>query len=83
MFIDIPMVREGDREHADLARMRAMVRGPAGRTYPASLAADLLVRGIGRRSRRVLVPASLRAQHLLRGLLGRVGFVGPRRQRGS
>ena len=69
MFIDTPLVRDGDREHADLARMRSMLRGPARKTYPASMAADALVRGIQRRARQVFVPGSLKYQHLLRGVI--------------
>ena len=69
MFIDTPMVRDGDREHSDLAQMRAMLPGPAGKTYPVSLAADRLAHGIRRRSRRIFVPSSLRWQYALRGLI--------------
>ncbi|MFJ1257837.1 SDR family NAD(P)-dependent oxidoreductase [Cupriavidus sp. CuC1] len=72
MFIDTPMVREADREHAEFARMRSMLRGPAGKTYSVSLAADRLVRGIQSRKRRVFVPGSLRVQHILRGALSRL-----------
>ena len=69
MFIDTPLVRDGDCEHADLARMRSMLRGPARKTYPVSVAADALARGIERRARQVFVPGSLRYQHLLRGVI--------------
>ena len=69
-FIDTPMVRDADSEHSDFARMRAMLPGPAGKAYPVSLAADALVKAVNRRSRQVFVPASVRAQHLLRGLVG-------------
>jgi len=72
MFIDTPMVREGDRQHSDLATMRAMLPGPAGKTYPVSLAADRLSKGIRRRANRIFVPSSLRWQYYLRGLLGPV-----------
>lgn len=72
MFIDTPMVRDADREHAEFARMRSMLRGPAGKTYPVSLAADRLVRGINRRKRCVFVPASLRLQYILRGAISRL-----------
>lgn len=70
MFIDTPMVRDGDRDHADLARMRAMLPGAAGKTYPVSAAADALVAAIRGRKRRVFVPRSLRVQHWGRGVLG-------------
>ena len=69
MFIDTPMVREMDVEQADLAHMRKSLPGPAGRTYPVSVAADRIVDGIRRSATRVFVPASLRWQYLLRGLL--------------
>ena len=70
MFIDTPMVRELDREHDDLAQMRKRLPGPAGKTYPVSLAADHLADGISRRATRIFVPSSLRWQYLLRGMLG-------------
>jgi hypothetical protein len=69
MFIDTPMVRDADREHADFARTRARLPGAASKTFPVSLAADRIVRGIRRRQRRVFVPGSLRVQYLLRGFL--------------
>ncbi|WP_433634877.1 SDR family NAD(P)-dependent oxidoreductase [Nocardia sp. CA-120079] len=69
MFIDTPMVRDGDREHADLARMRSKLPGAAHKTFRVEVAADLLVRGIRRRARRIFVPRSLRIQHIIRGLL--------------
>jgi hypothetical protein len=72
MFIDTPMVREGDRQHGDLATMRAMLPGPAGKTYPVSLAGDRLLKGVRRRANRIFVPSSLRWQYYLRGLLGPV-----------
>ncbi len=46
-----------------------MLRGPARKTYPASMAADALARGIQRRARQVFVPGSLKYQHLLRGVI--------------
>ena len=70
MFIDTPMLREGDREHSDMAAMRARLPGPAGKTYPVSLAAALLEKGIRRKAKRIYVPSSLRVQFALRGLLG-------------
>ncbi|MFF5145826.1 SDR family NAD(P)-dependent oxidoreductase [Streptomyces sp. NPDC013157] len=69
MFIDTPMVRDADHEHADFARTRARLPGAAGKTFPVSLAADRIVRGIQRRQRRVFIPGSLRLQYLLRGFL--------------
>jgi NAD(P)-dependent dehydrogenase (short-subunit alcohol dehydrogenase family) len=69
MFIDTPMVREMDHEQADIAHMRQKLPGPAGRTYPVSLAGDRIADGIRERATRVFVPSSLRWQFLLRGLL--------------
>jgi NAD(P)-dependent dehydrogenase (short-subunit alcohol dehydrogenase family) len=70
LFIDTPMLRDADQDHPDFAQMRALL-GPAGRAYPAALAADRLAAGIRRRSRRVFVPPSLRAQYVLRRVAGR------------
>jgi NAD(P)-dependent dehydrogenase (short-subunit alcohol dehydrogenase family) len=70
LFIDTPMVRDADVEHDDFARMRKMLPGPAGKSYPVSLAADALTRAVRRRSRRAFVPRSVRAQYLLRGVIG-------------
>jgi NAD(P)-dependent dehydrogenase (short-subunit alcohol dehydrogenase family) len=72
MFIDTPMVRDSDREHSDFARMRSMLRGPAAKTYPVSMAADALARGVEQRARQVFVPRSLKYQYLLRGVLNRL-----------
>jgi NAD(P)-dependent dehydrogenase (short-subunit alcohol dehydrogenase family) len=70
LFIDTPMVRDADTEHGDFARMRVLLPGPAGKSYPVSLAADTLARAVHRRSRRVFVPSSVRAQYVLRGVIG-------------
>jgi hypothetical protein len=70
LFIDTPMVRDADSEHGDFARMRSMLPGPAGKSYPVSLAADTLARAVHRRSRRAFVPRSVRLQYLLRGVIG-------------
>jgi hypothetical protein len=64
------MVRDADSEHGDFARMRAMLPGPAGKSYPVSLAADTLARAVHRRSRRAFVPRSVRLQYLMRGVIG-------------
>ena len=69
LFIDTPMVRDADSEHSDFARMRSMLPGGAGKSYPVSLAADALFRAVHRRSREVFVPSSLRVQHLFRGMV--------------
>jgi NAD(P)-dependent dehydrogenase (short-subunit alcohol dehydrogenase family) len=69
MFIDTPMVRDADREHADFARTRERLPGAAGKTFPVSLAADRILRGIQRRQHRVFIPGSLHLQYLLRGVL--------------
>ncbi|MFE7654733.1 SDR family NAD(P)-dependent oxidoreductase [Streptomyces bottropensis] len=69
MFIDTPMVRQGDRDHPDLELMRRKMPGSAGRALPVSMAADVLARGVARRSARIFVPGSMRAQYVLRGVI--------------
>jgi hypothetical protein len=49
--------------------MRKGLRGPARRTLPVGDAADAIVRGVQRRSRRVVAPRFVAALFRLRGLL--------------
>ena len=44
------------RQHPGFAAMRKGLRGPAGKTLPVGDAADAIVRGVQRRSRRVVAP---------------------------
>jgi NAD(P)-dependent dehydrogenase (short-subunit alcohol dehydrogenase family) len=68
-WIDTDMVRGTERHHADFASMRGRIRGPAGRTLPVADAADAIVRGVERRSRRVFAPGWVAALSRLRGLV--------------
>jgi len=72
MFIDTPMVRDADREHADFARVRTLLPGAAGKTFPVDLAAQRIVEGIRKRRKRIFIPGGLRVQFLLRGALSAV-----------
>ena len=49
--------------------MRKGLRGPAGKTLPVGDAADAIVRGVQRRSRRVVAPGFVGALYRLRGLI--------------
>jgi hypothetical protein len=49
--------------------MRKGLRGPAGKTLPVGDAADAIVRGVQRRSRRVVAPGFVGALYRLRGLV--------------
>ena len=70
MFVDTPMLRDGEGEHGDFTTMRKQLPGSAGKTYPVEYAAALLERGVRRRSARIFVPPSLRIQFTLKGVLG-------------
>lgn len=68
-WIDTDMVRGVDDRHPGFAAMRRGLRGPAGRTLPVGDAADAIVRGVERRSRRVVAPGFVAALYRLRGLV--------------
>ena len=68
-WIDTDMTRGGDSYHAGFAAMREGLRGPAGKTLPVGAAADAIVRGVQRRSRRVVAPGFVAAVYRLRGLI--------------
>ena len=68
-WIDTDMVRGAERSHPGFAAMREGLRGPAGRTLPVGDAADAIVRGVQRRSRRVVAPGFVGALYRLRGLV--------------
>jgi NAD(P)-dependent dehydrogenase (short-subunit alcohol dehydrogenase family) len=68
-FIDTDMVRGGDAHHPGFAGLRANLRGPASRTLPVSVAAKAIVRGVERRSRRIVAPGFVGALYRLRGLI--------------
>ena len=69
-WIATDLVAAGD-EHPAFAFFRSKLRGPAGRTYPLSDAADAMVAGIEGRARRVVAPGWVRAVLFSRGFLGR------------
>ena len=69
-WIATDLVAAGD-EHPAFAFFRSKLRGPAGRTYPLSDAADAMVAGIEDRARRVVAPGWVRAVLFSRGFLGR------------
>jgi NAD(P)-dependent dehydrogenase (short-subunit alcohol dehydrogenase family) len=68
-WIDTDMVRGADERAGLDGVRRRLTRGPAGKTYPLDAAADAIVDGIARRTRRVLVPGWLRGLIWLRGPL--------------
>jgi NAD(P)-dependent dehydrogenase (short-subunit alcohol dehydrogenase family) len=67
-WIDTEMVRGADRISA-FERMRSTLRWPASKTYPVSVAADAVVRGIEKRSKRVCGPGWIKAAQPWRGML--------------
>jgi NAD(P)-dependent dehydrogenase (short-subunit alcohol dehydrogenase family) len=68
-WIDTDMVRGAESHHPGFAAMRKGVRGPAGKTLPVGDAADAIVRGVHKRSRRVVAPGFVGALYRLRGLV--------------
>src|ERR671931_321076 len=68
-WIDTDMVRGTEAQHPGFAAMRAGLRGPVGKTLPASEAAEAIARGVERRSRRVVAPGFVGALYRLRGLI--------------
>jgi NAD(P)-dependent dehydrogenase (short-subunit alcohol dehydrogenase family) len=71
-WIDTDMVRGADRQHPGFAAMRSRLRGPAAKTLPVGDAADAIVRGVQRRSRRVVAPRFVGALYRLRGVIPEV-----------
>jgi NAD(P)-dependent dehydrogenase (short-subunit alcohol dehydrogenase family) len=68
-WIDTDMVRGADSHHPGFAAMRRGLRGPAGKTLPVSDAADAIVRGVQKRSRRVVAPGFVGLLYRVRGLV--------------
>ena len=68
-WIDTDMVRGAERQHQGFAAMRKGLRGPAGKTLPVADAAEAIVTGVERRSRRVMAPGFVGALYRLRGLI--------------
>ena len=69
-WIATDLVAAGD-EHPAFVFFRSKLRGPAGRTYPLSDAADAMVEGIESRARRVVAPGWVRALLFSRGFIAR------------
>src|SRR5215211_7686940 len=55
-WIDTDMVRGAERDSPEFAELRAQMRGPAGRTLPASAAGEAIARGVAARAPRVVAP---------------------------
>jgi NAD(P)-dependent dehydrogenase (short-subunit alcohol dehydrogenase family) len=68
-WIDTDLVRGAEHSHPGFAAMRKGLRGPAGKTLPVGAAADAIVRGVQRRSRRVVAPGFVGALYRLRGVV--------------
>src|SRR5919201_858401 len=68
-WVDTDMVRGAEAQHRGFAAMREGLRGPAGKTLPVGAAADAIVRGVERRSRRVVAPGWVGALFRVRGLV--------------
>jgi len=62
----------GADEHPAFAFFRSKLRSPFNKTYPVEIAAEALVRGLGRRSKRVAAPGWVRGALIARGLLNQL-----------
>jgi NAD(P)-dependent dehydrogenase (short-subunit alcohol dehydrogenase family) len=67
-WIDTEMVRGSDRINA-FQTMRSTLRWPLAKTYPVSVAADAVVRGIEKRAKRVCGPGWIKAMQPWRGMI--------------
>jgi NAD(P)-dependent dehydrogenase (short-subunit alcohol dehydrogenase family) len=67
-WVDTDLAR-GSEEHVEFRKLRESLKGPMGRTYPVSDAADAIVRGIETRARWALSPGWIRWMLYLRGVL--------------
>ena len=70
-WVDTDLAR-GSEEHVEFRKLRQSLRGPMGRTYPVSEAADAIVTGIETRTRAAMSPGWIRWMLLLRGVLPKV-----------
>ncbi len=70
-WIATDMVNSADK-HPVFGAMRASAPGLAGKTYPLSVAVDLISEGIAKRSRAIHVPGWVGAIKLIRALLPRL-----------
>ena len=67
-WIGTEMVTSAD-EHEAFSLMRGRLKGPFGKTYPVSVAADAVVRGVESRARHVVAPSWVKWMLPVRGLL--------------
>jgi NAD(P)-dependent dehydrogenase (short-subunit alcohol dehydrogenase family) len=68
-WIDTEMVREGDRESAAFARLRAAMRPPLSRTYPVDAIVGPIADAFEARTPRVFLPGFVRLGYRLRNSL--------------
>jgi NAD(P)-dependent dehydrogenase (short-subunit alcohol dehydrogenase family) len=69
-WIDTDMVRGGDARHPAFAKLRADLRGPAGRTLPVAEAGAVIADAVAHRRRTVVAPRVVRLAYWLRGVIG-------------
>ena len=67
-WIATDLVNSAD-EHEAFRLMRSRLKGPFGKTYPVTVAADAIVRGIDARARHVVAPSWVKRLLPVRGLL--------------
>ena len=70
-WVDTDLAR-GSEEHVEFRKLRESLKGPMGRTYPVSEAADAIVAGIEQRARWAMSPGWIRWMLYLRGVMPRV-----------
>lgn len=64
-WVQTPLVTEGDM-HPAFVRLKSTMPAPLRRAIPASQAADMIIKGIAQRKRRIWVPGWVRVLHWLR-----------------
>jgi NAD(P)-dependent dehydrogenase (short-subunit alcohol dehydrogenase family) len=69
-WIDTDMVRGAETHQPAFAKLRADLRGPAGRTLPVSAAGEAIADAVAHRRRTVVAPGFVRVAYALRGLIG-------------
>jgi hypothetical protein len=67
-WVQTPLVTEGDM-HPPFVRLKSTMPAALRRAMPVAQAADMIVKGIQRRARRIWVPGWVRALHWLRAAL--------------
>jgi NAD(P)-dependent dehydrogenase (short-subunit alcohol dehydrogenase family) len=68
-WIGTDLVAAGRDGSVAFSKLSSLARGPGSRTYPVSVAAEAIARGIEGRSAHVLVPGWARAALLVRGIM--------------